>query len=73
MNFKKATLGQLKAILDDSEAGAGAKHMATVELRRRDSGAFKNTPMPFVKTEITKWAREKSGISITNDIRFKKL
>jgi hypothetical protein len=73
MNFRKATLGQLKAILDDSEAGAGVKHKASVELRRRESGSFRNTPPPMVKSEITRWARDKSVMSITNDIRFKKI
>jgi hypothetical protein len=73
MNFRKATLEQLSAILRDESAGAGSKHMAYKELRRRESGAFRNAPPPMIRSEITKWAREKSVMSITNDVRFKKI
>jgi hypothetical protein len=73
MNFRKATLEQLSAILRDENAGAGAKHLAYKELQRLESGAFRNTPPPMIRSEITKWAREKSAYSITNDVRFKKI
>jgi hypothetical protein len=67
MNFRKATLGELQDILRDENAGAGAKHLAYKELQRRESGALNRAP--FIKSEIAKWAREKSAYSITNDIR----
>jgi hypothetical protein len=73
MNFRKATLGELQDILRDENAGAGAKHLAYKELKRRESGAFRNTPPPMIRSDVLKWAREKSGISIENNFRVGKL
>lgn len=72
MDFKKATLQQLVAIMNDETEGAGVRYRARKEIERREAGSFKHR-LKYPPSAVQKWAREKAGISIENNFRVGKL